>query len=235
MGQEARRRQRCRRRSRRSTSSRSRRPATGQDGTHRTSAARTCRDRGDRSPASWARAVGTATGTPRPMLRAVCRHCADRPIGRELDRRRSGGGTVPRRPCERTCATGHSRRVRESGSVLPPLFLDVGHDPCRGVGEARSRGFQGFLAVTRGHCRSQRKEPLTWHNTTSEVERRRWESNPCTGLCRPLPEPLGHVAVPVTSSRPGQDRSRYRLGSANSESRRSRLTRGAIVRIDRRG
>src|SRR3954451_2410223 len=25
--------------------------------------------------------------------------------------------------------------------------------------------------------------------------RRRWESNPCTGLCRPLPEPLGHVAV----------------------------------------
>src|SRR3954454_14638141 len=66
----------------------------------------------------------------------------------------------------------------------------------RGVGEARSRGFPGFLEVSDGHCRSQRKEPLTWHYTTSEVERRRWESNPCTGLCRPLPEPLGHVAIP---------------------------------------
>src|SRR3954454_9055136 len=36
--------------------------------------------------------------------------------------------------------------------------------------------------------------------------RRRWESNPCTGLCRPLPEPLGHVAVSghvaVTRTRP---------------------------------
>ena len=63
------------------------------------------------------------------------------------------------------------------------------------MGEARSRGFPGFLEVNDGQCRSQRKEPLTWYFTTSEVERRRWESNPCTGLCRPLPEPLGHVAV----------------------------------------
>ena len=29
-------------------------------------------------------------------------------------------------------------------------------------------------------------------------QRRRWESNPCTGLCRPLPKPLGHVARPKT-------------------------------------
>ena len=28
-----------------------------------------------------------------------------------------------------------------------------------------------------------------------QYERRRRESNPCTGLCRPLPKPLGHSAV----------------------------------------
>src|SRR3954453_3657390 len=28
-----------------------------------------------------------------------------------------------------------------------------------------------------------------------ETPRRRWDSNPCTGIARPLPEPLGHVAV----------------------------------------
>jgi hypothetical protein len=31
------------------------------------------------------------------------------------------------------------------------------------------------------------------------VERRRRESNPCTGLCRPLPKPLGHSAVGASS------------------------------------
>ena len=33
-----------------------------------------------------------------------------------------------------------------------------------------------------------------WEVHTSESWRRRRESNPGTGLCRPLPKPLGHVA-----------------------------------------
>src|SRR5208283_4914570 len=38
------------------------------------------------------------------------------------------------------------------------------------------------------------------HKTGSSVgnpKRRRRESNPCTGLCRPLPKPLGHSATEV--------------------------------------
>jgi hypothetical protein len=35
-----------------------------------------------------------------------------------------------------------------------------------------------------------------WSN---KCERRRRESNPCTGLCRPLPKPLGHSAQPSAS------------------------------------
>ncbi len=36
--------------------------------------------------------------------------------------------------------------------------------------------------------------------TPPSKERRRWESNPSTGLCRPLPKPLGHVAIATASS-----------------------------------
>src|SRR5262249_4883751 len=32
-------------------------------------------------------------------------------------------------------------------------------------------------------------------------KRRRRESNPCTGLCRPLPKPLGHSAAGASSQR----------------------------------
>ncbi len=41
--------------------------------------------------------------------------------------------------------------------------------------------------------------------TSTIAWRRRGESNPCTGLCRPLPEPLGHAAslaiLPTGASR----------------------------------
>ncbi len=42
--------------------------------------------------------------------------------------------------------------------------------------------------------------PVGTKPTGTGSERRRWESNPCTGLCRPLPEPLGHVAETQTLS-----------------------------------
>ena len=89
------------------------------------------------------------------------------------------------------------------------------------------------LAVTAGH----NEKPLTWYNNTSEVERRRWESNPCTGLCRPLPEPLGHVAVSGHDHATRQDRSRYRVNSvwelysSTNTQREIRVT----MWIDRRG
>ena len=50
----------------------------------------------------------------------------------------------------------------------------------------------GYLAVSHGHCRSGRKPALT----STFASRRRAESNRCTGLCRPLPKPLGHAALP---------------------------------------
>ena len=40
-----------------------------------------------------------------------------------------------------------------------------------------------------------RKNPEGCFRWTEEEERRRRESNPCTGLCRPLPKPLGHSAI----------------------------------------
>ncbi len=49
-------------------------------------------------------------------------------------------------------------------------------------------------AVTAGASRTHRKWALTWDYTGQSPERRRRESNPCTGLCRPLPEPLGYAA-----------------------------------------
>src|SRR5918998_6631878 len=42
-----------------------------------------------------------------------------------------------------------------------------------------------------GSLTSQRSGPIS----CSDVWRRRRESNPCTRFCRPLPEPLGHVAT----------------------------------------
>ena len=56
--------------------------------------------------------------------------------------------------------------------------------PCGRFGPACS-GTAGQLP---GHCRPVAGNPeLQW--------RRRRESNPCTGLCRPLPKPLGHSAT----------------------------------------
>src|SRR5258706_7722933 len=60
------------------------------------------------------------------------------------------------------------------------------------------------FAVSRGQCRSvpdNAKHPRDQGVYVILEERRRWESNPCTGLCRPLPKPLGHVAMPARASR----------------------------------
>jgi hypothetical protein len=83
-------------------------------------------------------------------------------------------------------------------------------------------------------CRSEPAEQVR----TDKVPvrgRRRWESNPCTGLCRPLPEPLGHVAITVR--RPGTRAARYRRISevacpegARRRCRRTHHQRGSPAR-----
>ncbi len=47
--------------------------------------------------------------------------------------------------------------------------------------------------------------------------RRRRESNPCTGLCRPLPKPLGHSAT--VAARPAPDKAAARRLAMDSENR----------------
>src|SRR6185437_46728 len=52
----------------------------------------------------------------------------------------------------------------------------------------RLRGVRGVVPREEASCGKVAPRPP---NTV----RRRRESNPCTGLCRPLPKPLGHSAV----------------------------------------
>ena len=84
-----------------------------------------------------------------------------------------------------------------SGHVLdtrPPKRTRFGHALAVNVGQQRS------LSVKRKTASDQGVYPVRgW--------RRRGESNPCTGLCRPLPEPLGHVAV--AGSKPADEPTTY--------------------------
>ena len=52
---------------------------------------------------------------------------------------------------------------------------------------------------------------------SSKYLRRRRESNPCTGLCRPLPKPLGHSAT--EAARPASDEAAAGRLAMDSENR----------------
>ena len=52
---------------------------------------------------------------------------------------------------------------------------------------------------------------------SSKYLRRRRESNPCTGLCRPLPKPLGHSAT--EAARPTSDEAAASRLAMDSENR----------------
>jgi hypothetical protein len=58
-------------------------------------------------------------------------------------------------------------------------------------------GRTGFEPVTSSVSGKRSPAELT----ARETARRRRESNPCTGLCRPLPKPLGHSAARVPDLR----------------------------------
>ena len=80
----------------------------------------------------------------------------------------------------------------------------------RGVSEAVGAsanigGIPGFSTVTGGHCRSQRKEPLTWQYTRSEAGGDDGNRTHVQGFAGPC---LNHSATSpcqVTMPRPGQD------------------------------
>ena len=126
-----------------------------------------CRRRSRRSTSFRSRRPATGqVGMDRIAAARTCRSRADRSPAWSARVAGTAIGTLwprPRAACQRCGDRPRSLPRRE---------------------RARSRGFPGFLVVNDGQCRSQRKQPLTWQCTTSEVERRRWESNPCTGLCR---------------------------------------------------
>ena len=189
---------RCQRRSPRLASSRSRPPVADRGGRCRTVAARTCPDHGDTSPGSSARGGDTGAGSSPPRRRAPCRHRSGRPTGRGPCRTRPGGGTVRHPPYEQTSATGPCPSGRRTE---PDIFLVASRcEPLgtslRGVSEGWVRG---EIGVSGGYWRSP---PVLTGETKRapdlglyQVRGWRWrrESNPCTGLCRPLPKPLGHA------------------------------------------
>ena len=191
-----------RRRSRRSASSRSRRPAVDRVGTRRSAAARTCRDRGGRSPASSVTTDGRASRNSSAQTAngvSALRGSTHRPRTRSasISRRNRSASALRANVRDCTLPSGSANRARYFPRCFSMCAIGTSEDGARGERGVRgvdNGGYQWLLVVTNGHCRSQRKEPLTWDFTRSEAERRRWESNPCTGLCRhPLPVPKGQV------------------------------------------
>ena len=142
----------------------------------------------------------------------------------------------------RTSATGSCRAGRGSGArYLPVALLDVGHrsPPLTRVERARSghakwRISGGHREVNGGHWRSQRKEPLTWHNTTSEVGGDDGNRTHVQGFAGPC---LNHSATSpcqVTMPRPGQERTTIQR-STDERHRVAGLYSAGDRRNDRRG
>ncbi len=85
-----------------------------------------------------------------------------------VDGRRARAGPGRERGRHRAGRAGDQRRARSAG---------------RGVVDAPAR-----------RARAEQEAGARRRRVSAEIWRRRGESNPCTGLCRPLPKPLGHVA-----------------------------------------
>jgi hypothetical protein len=97
-------------------------------------------------------------------------------------------------PCAR------QRRRRPLPSTRRGLRPLVSWSPYRSTVVAQPTGRRARPANTRsshhmGCARKQKGPPLSGWPLTCCFLRRRGESNSCTGLCRPLPKPLGHAAA----------------------------------------
>ena len=79
----------------------------------------------------------------------------------------------------------------------PVAGQDGGRDRRRGRGSSRSS-----LGGRRPGERSENRDSTDDGQVPLRDRRRRRESNPCTGLCRPLPKPLGHSATEAARLRP---------------------------------
>ena len=114
--------------------------------------------------------------------------CRPRPRGRS-GRRRPCGGTSGSDcgPTGRDSGPGTCRCASRSTPSRPPWdtsWARTGYETADFPGQQRSR------TVTVGQTKTAAEQVVYPLNGW----RRRRESNPGTGLCRPLPQPLGHVA-----------------------------------------